>query len=756
MAYPPEYVPSFNFTDFQTANPTTPLPGNKVDIELNNIETSITDIIANSMLIQRSDGALANESVGPDQLQSAVTLGLNTVTNWAEFTQYNPFNGVWYNSALYFCLVKHISSASFTADLAAGDWSVLVDFSIPLAAASASAATASTAAATAVAQGAIATTQAGNSSTSAAAALASQIASAASAASAGSSSTAASGFATAAGVSAAAAAAAAIQAAASLTGTSTTSLAIGTGSKTFTTQAGLSILVGAYVLAASNSGPTNFMQGQVTAYSGTSLTVNMLTTGGSGTKTDWNITVSAPSVVGGASLSVAQTWTALQNYALAISTAAGGGAYGNQIQPTYTRSTGESAALIGNYNLVTKVGAGNITTSGALGDGTHALAGVAAGVTNTDSGTVSGIVAYAVYGHGNQGSGTVGVSTGLYVPTPQASTSHPITTVYGILVGDHSSPGFGGGITNGYAISTAAGLHQFGGAVAIGNTPTTTAQLNVTAQINTAVVLQLQGTGAQTGALLTLSANGGIVGQVDHTGNFAIGSSSSPSNTLDVTGIVNSRHATQPQFQLISTAGANTWAWRHVASSSRIELANLTHATSKIQVYDNTEATLLAISEITGSGVNVGAHLYGPGAGNITQIASNPGALVLSYPPNEFLQQQSIQTTSATQTSMLAITPPATGDGCLVVDLTVAANRSSGAGTAGDSAGYKIFATYKVTSGTMTLVGSLNLIYTAESVSTYDATLAVVSNQATVKVTGVASTTINWFANARCVWLPNT
>jgi hypothetical protein len=74
-------------------------------------------------------------------------------------------------------------------------------------------------------------------------------------------------------------------------GSSTTSLAIATGSKAFTTQAGLAYQVGNYVRAASAAGGANFMEGPVTAYSGTTLTINVTKIGGSGTKADWNFQV---------------------------------------------------------------------------------------------------------------------------------------------------------------------------------------------------------------------------------------------------------------------------------------------------------------------------------------------------------------------------------------------------------------------------------------------------------------------------------
>lgn len=85
-------------------------------------------------------------------------------------------------------------------------------------------------------------------------------------------------------------------------GTSTTSLAIATGSKTFTTQAGLAYLAGSRVRAASAADGSNFMEGLVSSYSSTTLDLVVDTTGGSGTHADWNLSIAgeAPSVWRGA------------------------------------------------------------------------------------------------------------------------------------------------------------------------------------------------------------------------------------------------------------------------------------------------------------------------------------------------------------------------------------------------------------------------------------------------------------------------
>ncbi|MET4739707.1 hypothetical protein ABIF73_003846 [Bradyrhizobium japonicum] len=70
-------------------------------------------------------------------------------------------------------------------------------------------------------------------------------------------------------------------------GTSTTSLAIGTGSKVFTTQAGLAYTNGARVRASSGA---NWLEG-VATYSGTTLTITSDKTNGSGTFASWTFNV---------------------------------------------------------------------------------------------------------------------------------------------------------------------------------------------------------------------------------------------------------------------------------------------------------------------------------------------------------------------------------------------------------------------------------------------------------------------------------
>ncbi|MGB2063656.1 MAG: hypothetical protein ACPHUL_00785, partial [Marinomonas gallaica] len=80
-------------------------------------------------------------------------------------------------------------------------------------------------------------------------------------------------------------------AAADFTTTSTTSTLIGTGSKTFAIETGKAFVVGQVVRIVSAANTANHMAGQITAASDGSITINVVSTGGSGTFADWSISL---------------------------------------------------------------------------------------------------------------------------------------------------------------------------------------------------------------------------------------------------------------------------------------------------------------------------------------------------------------------------------------------------------------------------------------------------------------------------------
>lgn len=77
--------------------------------------------------------------------------------------------------------------------------------------------------------------------------------------------------------------------------TSTTSMTIGTGSRTFNIQPGKALSVGQSVVIASSVNPSNQMVGIITAHNSTtgSMTVNVSQIGGSGTLASWVISLTA-------------------------------------------------------------------------------------------------------------------------------------------------------------------------------------------------------------------------------------------------------------------------------------------------------------------------------------------------------------------------------------------------------------------------------------------------------------------------------
>jgi len=80
--------------------------------------------------------------------------------------------------------------------------------------------------------------------------------------------------------------------ASAFTTASTTSLAIGTGEKTFTVPASLSYVAGQSLIAAYDA--DNRMYGAVVSYSGTTLVIDVATVDGSGTHASWAISLSIP------------------------------------------------------------------------------------------------------------------------------------------------------------------------------------------------------------------------------------------------------------------------------------------------------------------------------------------------------------------------------------------------------------------------------------------------------------------------------
>jgi hypothetical protein len=152
--------------------------------------------------------------------------------------------------------------------------------------------------------------------------------------------------------------------------TSTSSVLIGTGAKTFTVPAGLGFVIGMTLRIANTS--ANFMTGEVTSYVGTSLVMNITAVGGSGTLASWNISMAA---VGAAT-------------AASVSNTPAGNIAATTVQAAINELDTEK--LSSAANAVTDTNLSTVATAGTTGDSFNIPA-----VTITAKGRVSGVTTSA-------------------------------------------------------------------------------------------------------------------------------------------------------------------------------------------------------------------------------------------------------------------------------------------------------------------------------------------------------------------------
>lgn len=263
-------------------------------------------------------------------------------------------------------------------------------------AASSSASTASTQASNAAGSASSASTSATNASNSASAASGSASSASTSASSASTSASSASTSATNASNSAAAAAASAILAGTALTATSTSSLLIATGSKTFTTQANKNFFAGQFISAASNANSGNYMHGQVSSYSGTTLIINVTDIGGSGTYADWNIAVSGTQGSAGSG--------AVSNVSVATANGFSGNVTNPTTTPDITLSTTINGILSGAGGALSATpvtGTGDVVLRNSPALVTPDIGTPSSGILTNCTGTAAGLVAGTVITNAN-------------------------------------------------------------------------------------------------------------------------------------------------------------------------------------------------------------------------------------------------------------------------------------------------------------------------------------------------------------------
>lgn len=136
MAQPDPYVPATNFTVYAAAHTAAPYAPALLDIELDGISESISDILTNLVLIQRDDGALKNAIVTLDSLSSNVLTFMSGSTSawtlkgaWLTATAYVKYDVVVQSNNTYVCCTAH-TSGTFATDLAAVKWLLIATFDV--------------------------------------------------------------------------------------------------------------------------------------------------------------------------------------------------------------------------------------------------------------------------------------------------------------------------------------------------------------------------------------------------------------------------------------------------------------------------------------------------------------------------------------------------------------------------------------------------------------------------------------------------
>src|ERR1700753_294085 len=76
MSYPPNPEIDYSYADFQQEQQDFPFPGTQLDNDLANLVAAIDALNLFVQGVTRSDGKLANQSVGPDQLSTAALTAL--------------------------------------------------------------------------------------------------------------------------------------------------------------------------------------------------------------------------------------------------------------------------------------------------------------------------------------------------------------------------------------------------------------------------------------------------------------------------------------------------------------------------------------------------------------------------------------------------------------------------------------------------------------------------------------------------------
>jgi hypothetical protein len=290
--------------------------------------------------------------------------------------------------------------------------------------------------------------------------------------------------------------------------TSTSSVAIGTGNLTFKTQSGLAYVTNDRVRVSNSA--TNFIEGTVSSYSGTSMVVSVTNTSGSGTYASWNIGIAGlqgsngANGVTGATGPTGATGAAGSNGTNGITGATGptgaagnNGATGSNGTNGVTGATGATGAT-GNNGATGATGANG--TAGVTGPTGATGANGATGPTGISSPWVaSGSNVY--FTGGNVGIGTTTPPANLSVYGDIASTASGPITVQGAFLEWNRNSGDGATWLLNQQGQGTGGINF--GAVTTANVATVQMTIAANGQVSIAAAKPATG--------FLLSVNGGIM-----------------------------------------------------------------------------------------------------------------------------------------------------------------------------------------------------------------------------------------------------
>jgi hypothetical protein len=349
--------------------------------------------------------------------------------------------------------------------------------------------------------------------------------------------------------------------------TSVSSVAIATGSKTFTTNLSnlsTAFTVGTRVRVAYVTTPANFMEGVITSFSGTTLVVNVDSIGGSGTYANWTISVAGiqgsngvTSITGTANQVIASASTGAVTLSLPQSINSGAA-------PTFLGTNFTGIPNAGLTNSAITINGTSTSLGGSISVGTVTSVGFTGGLitvatpTTTPAFTVAGTSGGIPYFSSASTWATSAALTANALMIGGGAGSAPATTTTG--TGVLTALG-----TN---VGSAGAFVTFNGALGTPSSGTVT-NLTGTASIN--INGSVGATTANTGKFTTLEYSSTLTGgtgilnigsgQVykDASGNVGIGTNT-PTVKLDVIGDVTVGNGAVASFPTLTINGGSTGA----------------------------------------------------------------------------------------------------------------------------------------------------------------------------------------------------